>query len=197
MEVCPYSYFWRDGYFGGPWMSFFATIEFSVRVTKITSRIGVSELTVHLSVFDLFIIQWIMAILSKGCKPDNFESQIFWNLTSHIFEVFIQILLNVNISLNQTPPGILALFETNLEDSIDSGSFSLTVYFPLIWKDSVTHLYGLAVYVKEGLPFKRDLSLENYAESYLCFRLALLHSVSDLFPLMIKWFVFMHVFDSI
>ena len=38
-------------------MSFFATIEFSVRVTKITSRIGVSELTVYLSVFDLFIIQ--------------------------------------------------------------------------------------------------------------------------------------------
>ena len=40
---------------------------------------------------------------------------------------------------------------------------------------------GLAVYVKEGLPFARDLSLENFAYSYLCFRLALLHTVSYFF----------------
>ena len=40
-------------------------------------------------------------------------------------------------------------------------------------------MHGLAVYVKEGLPFARDLPLENSADSYLCFRLALLHSVSS------------------
>ena len=34
-----------------------------------------------------------------------------------------------------------------------------------------------AVYVKEGLPFARVVSLENSAYPYLCFRLALLHSV--------------------
>ena len=44
-------------------------------------------------------------------------------------------------------------------------------------------MHGLAVYVKEGLPFARDLSLENSADSYLCFRLALLHSVSYFFSL--------------
>ena len=38
-------------------------------------------------------------------------------------------------------------------------------------------MHGLAVYVKEGLPFTQDLSLETSAYSYLCFRLALLHSV--------------------
>ena len=32
------------------------------------------ELTAYLSVFYLFLTQWIMAISSKGCKPDNFES---------------------------------------------------------------------------------------------------------------------------
>ena len=32
------------------------------------------ELTAYLSVFDPFLTQWIMAILSKECKPDNFES---------------------------------------------------------------------------------------------------------------------------
>ena len=38
-----------------------------------------------------------------------------------------------------------------------------------------THMHGLAVYVTEGLPFAWDLSLENSADSYLRFQLALLH----------------------
>ena len=51
-------------------------------------------------------------------------------------------------------------------------------YLPLIRKDSSTHIHGLAVYVKEGLTFAQDLSLEKSADSYLYFRLALLHSMS-------------------
>ena len=54
-------------------------------------------------------------------------------------------------------------------------------YLPLIRKDSGTHIHGLAVYVKEGLRFTRDLFVENSADSYLCFRLALRHSVSYFF----------------
>ena len=54
-------------------------------------------------------------------------------------------------------------------------------YLPLIRKDSSTHMQGLPVYVKEGCPFAWDLSPENSADSYLCFRLALLHSVSYFF----------------
>ena len=42
MEVCPYIYFRWCGYFQGTWVSFVTTEEFSVRVTKITARIGVS-----------------------------------------------------------------------------------------------------------------------------------------------------------
>ena len=42
-------------------------------------------------------------------------------------------------------------------------------------------MHGLAFYMKEGLPFAWDLSLENSADSYLCFRLALLFSVSYFF----------------
>ena len=42
-------------------------------------------------------------------------------------------------------------------------------------------MQGLAVYVKEGLPFARELSLENSASSCLCFRLVLIHSVSYFF----------------
>ena len=36
-------------------------------------------------------------------------------------------------------------------------------------------------FVKEGLPSAKDLSLENFADSYLCLQLALLHSVSYIF----------------
>ena len=42
-------------------------------------------------------------------------------------------------------------------------------------------MHGLTVYVKEGVPFKWGLSLENSADSYLCFRLVLLHSLSHFF----------------
>ena len=54
-------------------------------------------------------------------------------------------------------------------------------YLPLIRKNSNTHMHGLAVYVREGHPFLQNLSLENSADSYLCFRLALIHSVSYFF----------------
>ena len=60
-------------------------------------------------------------------------------------------------------------------------AISLRGYLPLIRKDSSTHMHGLAVYVKEGLPFAWDLSLESSADSYLCFWLALLHLVSYFF----------------
>ena len=43
-----------------------------------------------------------MAILSKGCKPDNFEPYNSLNLALQIFEASVRILLNVNLSLNQT-----------------------------------------------------------------------------------------------
>ena len=119
-----------------------------------------------------------MAILSKACNFElhnslklNFTN--IWCLHSNFvdFESF----------LKSNSPDILAVCETNLDDSIDSGSFSVRGYLPLIWKDSSTHMHGLAVYVKEGLPFARDSSLENSLDSYLCFWLALPHSVSYFF----------------
>ena len=74
-----------------------------------------------------------------------------------------------NLSLNQISPDILALYETNQDDSIDSGNFSLRGYLPLIGKDFSTHMHCLAVFVKEGTPFAWDSSLENSADPYLCF----------------------------
>ena len=123
-----------------------------------------------------------MTILSIACKPDNFESHNslklnFMNIRS------LRSNFNCESFLESDSPDILALCKTNLDDSTDSGNFSVRGYLPLIRKDSGTHMHGLAVYVKEGLPFALDLSLENSADSYLCFRLALLHSVSYFFSL--------------
>ena len=50
--------------------------EFSVRVTNITSRIGVSWTQRLPFCFWPFLTQWIMVILSKVCKPDNSEPAI-------------------------------------------------------------------------------------------------------------------------
>ena len=56
-------------------------------------------------------------------------------------------------------------------------------------------MHGLAVYAKEGLPFAWGVSLENSADSYLCFWLALTSLiVLLLFPLWITFFVFVHSF---
>ena len=102
-----------------------------------------------------------MAIVSKRCKPDNFE---LYNSLKINFMNIQGLCLNFiywESFLETNSPDILAPCETNLDDSIDSGNFSVRGYLPLIRKDSSTHMHGLAVYVKEGLPFAWDLSLEN------------------------------------
>ena len=122
-----------------------------------------------------------MTILSKACKPDNFESHNSLKLSFTNIRGLRSNFVDCESFLESNSPDILALCETNLDDSIDSGNFSVRGYLSLIQKDSSTHMHGLAVYVKEGLPFARNLSLEYSSDSYLCFRLALLHSVSYFF----------------
>ena len=122
-----------------------------------------------------------MAILSKACESDNFESHNSLKLSFMNIRGLRSNFVDSESFLESNSPDILALCETNLDDSINSGNFSVRGYLPLIRKDSSSHMHGLAVYVKEGLPFARDLSPQNSADSYLCFRMALLHSVSYFF----------------
>ena len=129
-----------------------------------------------------------MAILSKVCKPDNFESHNSPKLSFTNISGLHSNFVDCESFLESNSPDIPALCETNLDDPIDSGNFSVRGYLPLIRKDSSTHMHGLAVYVKEGLPFARDLSLENSAD--------LLYFIQCLlFPLSItSFFVVMHGF---
>ena len=61
-----------------------------------------------------------MAILSKACKPDNFESHNSSNFVDG--ESFLE----------SNSPDILTLCETKLDGSIDSGNFFVRGYLPLI-----------------------------------------------------------------
>ena len=132
-----------------------------------------------------------MVILSKGCNPYNFEPHNSLKLSFTNIRGLCSNFVECESFLESNSPDILTLCETNLVYSIDSGNLYVRDYLPLIRKDSISHIHGLAVYVKEGLPFARDLYLENFADSYLCFRLALLHLL--LFPLSVT-FVAMHSF---
>ena len=138
-----------------------------------------------------------MAILSKACKPDNFESHNSLKLNFTNIRGLRSNFVDCESFLESNSPDILAVCETNLNDSIDSGNFFVRGCLPLIRKDSSTHMHDLSVYVKEGLPFAWDLSLESSADSYLCFRLALSHSVSYFFFLDQSPSALCTVFDSI
>ena len=135
-----------------------------------------------------------MAILSKGCKPDNFEPHNSLKLSFTNIRGLRSNFVECESFLESNSPDILALYETNLDDSVDSGNFSVRVYLPLIWKNSATYMHGLAIYVTEGLPFAQDLSLENYADSYLFSTGFTSLSALILFLLLIIFFVFMHNF---
>ena len=156
------------------------------------------ELAVYLFIFNLFKLDELWSYYQKHVNQIILNHPILYRLALRIFEAFVRIVLIVNSFLESNSPDILPLCETPLDDWIDFGNFSVRGYLPLIRKDSSTHMHGLAVYVKEGLPFARDLSLENSADSYLCFRLALLHSVSYFFfPYRSPSSALCTVFDSI
>ena len=94
-----------------------------------------------------------MATLSKACKPDNFELHNSLKFSFTNIKGLCSNFVDCESFLESNSPDILALCETNLDDSIDSGNFSVRGYLPLIRKDSSTHMHGLAVYAKEGLAF--------------------------------------------
>ena len=122
-----------------------------------------------------------MTILSKTCKPDNFESHNSVKLCFTNIRGLCSNFVECKTLLNSNSRGILDVCETNLNGSIDSGNFSVRDTLPLIRKDSITHMHALAVHVKEGLTFAQEISLENFSESYLCFQLDFFHSVSYFF----------------
>ena len=91
------------------------------------------EISAHLSVFDPIFD------LTRGDNSAKLSCPDILGLCSNFVES--ESLLESNF------PDILALCETKFNEG----------YLPLNQKDSITHVHGLAVYVKEGLPFAWDL----------------------------------------
>ena len=64
-----------------------------------------------------------MNILSKRCKPYNFESHNYLKLSFMNIRVFRSNFVECESFLELNSSDILALCETNLDDSINSGNF--------------------------------------------------------------------------
>ena len=136
-----------------------------------------------------------MAMLLKACKSNNFESHNSRKLSFMNIRGLCSNFVDWESFLASNSPHSLPLCETNLDDSIDSGNFSVRSYLLFNLKG---FYYSYTVYVKEGLPFAQDLSVENSGDSYLFFRLAFLDSVSYFF--FIYWspsLSLCKVFDSV
>ena len=71
-----------------------------------------------------------MAILSKGSKPDNLESHNSLKLSFTNILGLRSNFVECESFLESNSRDILALCETNLDDSIDSGNFSVSGYLP-------------------------------------------------------------------
>ena len=127
-----------------------------------------------------------MAILSKACKPDNFELHNslklsfmnIWGLHSNF--------VDCKSFLRSNSPDILAL--------IDSDKFSVRGYLPLIQKDSTTHLWSRSLckrrtYFSTGLTSRKLCRfLLMFLTGFTCLIVLLL------LPLSIIFFVFVHGF---
>ena len=102
----------------------------------------------------LFLTQWIMPILSKICKPDNFELHNslklsftnIWGLLWILLRIFPWIKLSWYSSPMWDKFGWLNWFWVILS------SFNLKLFY---------YIHGLALFVKDKRLFALDLSLET------------------------------------
>ena len=79
-----------------------------------------------------------MGILSKEYKPGNFKLHISLKLNFTNIRGLRFNFVECECFLESNFPDIPALCETNFDESIDSGNFSVRGYLPLIQKDSIT-----------------------------------------------------------
>ena len=109
-----------------------------------------------------------MAIILRFTKPVSPKSHTSLKVSYTNSRGFCSNLLHCESCLETNLSDILALCETNLEDTVDSNSFIVKGYLSLIRKDSSVHVHCLVVFVKEGLPFAREISLETLCVNHIC-----------------------------
>ena len=124
-----------------------------------------------------------MAILSKACKPDNFELHNSLELSFTNIQGFRSNFVDCESFLESSSPDIFALCETNLGDSFDSRNLSVRGYIALIRKDSsTTHMHACERRTSFCMVLiSRKLCRFLFMFIYVYLWLALLHSVSYIF----------------
>ena len=138
-----------------------------------------------------------MAVLSEGCKPDNFESHNSLKLSFTNIWGNISNFVECEPFLESNSPDILALCETNWDDSIDSGNNSVRGYFPLVreycysypvscslWEGKASFCLGRISRKPCGFLFIFSTGFNSFSS----------FNVLLIFPLSITFFIFMHSF---
>ena len=115
-----------------------------------------------------------MTMLLKGCKPDNFECDNSLKLSFISIRGLHSNFVECESFLESNSPDTLLMWDKLawLNWFWQFLCERLTCFKPKGF--CYCHMHVLAVYVKEGLPFARDFSLENLEDVYLCFWLVLL-----------------------
>ena len=136
-----------------------------------------------------------MAVLSKGCKPDNFEPHNSLKLSFTNIRGLRSNFVECESFLESNSPDILALCETNLDDSIDSGNFSVRSYLPFILK-GFYYSYAQSCSLCEGRTFFCMVLISRELNGLLLMFSSGFTSLSILllFPLSVTFFVSMHSF---
>ena len=139
-----------------------------------------------------------MAILSLACKPDNFELLNCLNLSfMNIWGLCLNI-VDCESFLESNSSDILTLCETNLDDSIDSGDFSVRGYLPSSWKTlvficMVLQFIWMKSFLLHGTYLQKTLQIITYVFDWLYFTQCLtsFSSIDHLFRLYACfWFYF-------
>ena len=115
-----------------------------------------------------------MTMSLKGCKPDNFESDNSLKLSFTSIRGLHSNFVECESFLESNSPDTLLMWDKLAWLNWFWQFFCerLSCFKPKGF--CYCHMHVLAVYVKEGLPFARDFSLENLEDVYLCFWLVLL-----------------------
>ena len=194
MEVCPYNYFRWCGYFWVPGYHLLWQMNSNKGHKNYFKGWCLMNSQPTFLFFNLFLTQWSMVTLSKVYKPDNFEPHNslklsftnIWGPCSNIVEC--------RSFLESNSPDILALCETILDESIDSGNFSVRGYLPLMRKDSINHAWSCS------LCERRTSFHMGFISRKLCGFLLMYSTgftsinVLFLFRISITFFVIMHSF---
>ena len=135
-----------------------------------------------------------MAILSKGCKPDNFEPCNSLKLSfTNIWDLRFNF-VECESFLESNSPNILTLCETNLDGSIDSGIFlyeGLMFFNPKRFYYSYAWSYSLC---KRRTSFCKGLISRKLCGFLLLFSTSFTSLSASLLFLRSITFVFMHGF---